>query len=269
MNSSTSTSPEPVVEMKKVSIGSMRGGTGAVLEQIDWTVQPGEFWVVAGHHGSGKSDLLWTLAGLMPPDTGDYRLMDEEMPVFEDVRRDVQLNVGLVLGGGRLLNHLSLGENIALPVRYHQDLDEVSALGRVAQVLEVTGLTQRVAQMPGALGRHWRQRAGLARALATDPDLLLLDDPLSGLDSQQAVWWVNFLNELHLGKLNIRSDPMTIVLVTDTLDPWRKLATHCALLEQGRMVLMGRPGSPEMDAHPKMREYGALRRWGFDAAEGI
>jgi len=269
MKAPVETPPAPVIEMANVSIGSMRGGSGAVLEQVHWSVGMNEFWVVAGHHGSGKTDLLLTLAGLMAPVTGEYRLLETIMPVFEDARLDVRLRVGLVFNGGRLMNHLSLGGNVALPVRYHQDLDEVSALDKVAPILEATGLTRFASQMPGALGRHWHHRAGLARALATAPDLLLLDDPLSGLDSRHASWWVSFLDALRRGNPEFRSRGMTIVVTSDTLAPWRSAATHCALLEDGALMPMGCLSAPEVHGDPKVQEYIDHGRWAFDPQQGI
>jgi ABC-type transporter Mla maintaining outer membrane lipid asymmetry ATPase subunit MlaF len=255
-----------VIEMDTVSIGSLHDPGASVIEAIEWTVRKGEFWVIAGHNGSGKSDLLLTLAGLMAPLAGRYRCLGEPMPILEDARPGHRLKVGLVFGGGRLLNRLNLGDNVALPVRYHEDLDEASALHRVMPILQATGLTPMAARMPGTLGRHWHQRAGLARALATHPELLLLDDPLSGLDSPHAAWWIRFLQDAHGGRQPFCSRDMTLVLATDTLAPWRQVATHCALLEAGRLVSMGCPNAPDVSGHPKIREYSGPGRWTFDPA---
>lgn len=269
MNAPVQASPKSVIEMADVSIGSMQGGGEVVLEQLNWSVREGEFWVIAGHHGSGKSDLLLTAAGLMAPLAGEYRLRDEALPVFEDARLEMRLKVGLVFSGGRLLSHLSLGENVALPLRYHQDLDEGAASGKVAAILAATGLTHLASRMPGTVGRHWHQRGGLARALATDPDLLLLDDPLSGLDSRHSSWWVSFLGDLSRGRQAFRSRRVTLVLATDRLAPWRTVATHCALAEGGRLIPMGCLNAPEVSGHPRLQEYGGAGRWAFDPARGI
>jgi phospholipid/cholesterol/gamma-HCH transport system ATP-binding protein len=256
MKAPVQASPKSVIEMADVSIGSMRVGGERVIEQIRWRVREGEFWVIAGHHGSGKSDLLLTVAGLMAPVAGEYRLMEESLSVFEDARVEVRLKVGLVFSGGRLLNDLSLGENVALPLRYHQDLDDATAMGRVGKILEATGLTHLASRMPGTLGWHWHQRAGLARALATDPDLLLLDAPLSGLDSRHASWWVGFLDDLCRGQQAFHARPMTLVLATDSLAPWQGVATHCALAEEGRLIPLGCLHGSEVEGHPKIQEYG-------------
>jgi ABC-type transporter Mla maintaining outer membrane lipid asymmetry ATPase subunit MlaF len=253
-----------VIELENVSIGSMHGGDEPVIEDIHWRVGQGEFWVVAGHHGSGKSDLLLALAGLMAPLAGDYRLGNAPLPVFGESHPDIRLKVGLVFNGGRLLNHLSVVENVALPVRYHEDTDEAAALDKVAPILDATGLVRFGSRMPGTLGRHWCQRAGLARALATRPDLLLLDDPLSGLDSRHAAWWVEFLGDLSRGRPDFPGHPLTLIVVTGSLAPWRQVATHCALLEDRRLMPLGCLSQPDVIGHPRIREFLAQGRWAFD-----
>src|SRR5437016_9236274 len=113
---------EPVIEMQEVALGSMRDQTVLVAEEINWTVVAGDYWVVAGLQGSGKSDFLMMTGGLMPPLSGTYRLFGEEMPIFEDARLKKRLRLGLAFETGQLFNQLTVAENIALPLRYHENL---------------------------------------------------------------------------------------------------------------------------------------------------
>ncbi|MCU0772779.1 MAG: ATP-binding cassette domain-containing protein [Verrucomicrobia bacterium] len=264
MSPASSAAGTRVIELEEVSIASLHRSGVTVLQRVDWRVEPGEFWVVAGHHASGKSDLLMTLAGLIAPGAGRYRLLGEAMPIFEDSRLPARLKAGLVFNGGQLLNQLTLGQNVTLPLRYHHDLDDATALERASQLMEALELTPFTDRMPGAMGRQWNQRAGLARALVMQPELLLLDDPLSGLDVRHTAWWIGFLDGLCRGTQPCHPQPLTLVVTADTLAPWGAVATHCAVLEQRTLVPMGCLREPQVRDHARVREYLAHNRWGFD-----
>ncbi len=266
MTTAASPSKVCVIEMEGVSIGSLYRPGVTVLEQVDWRVESGQFWVVAGHHASGKSDLLLTLAGLVAPAGGQYRLLGEPMPIFEESRLPARLKAGLLFSGGQLLSQLTLGENITLPLRYHRDLDEPQALERAAALIEAMDLTPLAHRMPGTVGRQWHQRAGCARALMMQPELLLLDDPLSGLDARHTAWWVSFLEGLCRGTHAFHPQPVTLVVTADTLAPWGAVATHCAVLEQRALVPVGCLREPQVREHVRVREYLTHSRWGFDAS---
>lgn len=267
MNTAVQTPPAPVIEMENVSVGSLYRPGVTVLEQVNWVVEQGQFWVVAGHHASGKSDLLMTVAGLIGPIKGAFRFLGEPIPIFEDSRLEARCKVGLLFSGGQLLNQLTLGENIILPLRYHRNLDEVGARERAGSVIDALELRSWLEQMPGSVGRQWLQRAGLARALVLEPELLLLDDPLSGLDARHTAWWVDLLGDLCRGKHPCLPRPLTIVVTADTLAPWSDVATHCAVLENGALMPMGCLQEPETRAHTRVREYMVHRRWAFDRVQ--
>src|SRR5436309_4299693 len=112
------------IEMQAVAVSAMRDQSIQVAEGINWTVAAGDYWVVAGLQGAGKSDFLMMTAGLMPPAQGSYRLFGEEMPIFDEARLNHRLRLGLVFDGGQLLNHLTVWENVALPLLYHETLAE-------------------------------------------------------------------------------------------------------------------------------------------------
>ena len=109
----------PAIEMHDVAVGGMRDQSLTVLEGINWRVAEGDYWVVAGLQGSGKSDLLMMTGGLMPPLSGAYNLFGEPMPIFEEARLKTRLRLGLAFDTGQLFNHLTVAQNVALPLRYH------------------------------------------------------------------------------------------------------------------------------------------------------
>ncbi|MDW8308915.1 MAG: ATP-binding cassette domain-containing protein [Verrucomicrobiales bacterium] len=230
---------EVLLEMRQVSFGAMRDQTQPVATEVNWTVCAGEVWVVAGPQRSGKTDLLLFAAGLMPPLRGTYRCFNVEMPVTGDAPLEAFPPVALVFDGGQLFNHLSVADNLALPLRYHERLPADAARRRVEPLLEATGLTPWAERLPQTLGRNWQKRAGLARALALRPQLLLLDNPLGGLDARHRAWWLTFLGALARGQTALELPPVTLIATDDSFEPWMGAATRFALLHEGRFTVIG------------------------------
>ena len=229
----------PAIGMEAVTVGSMQDLSSVVVEAIDWTVSPGDFWVVAGLQGAGKSDFLMMAGGLMPPAGGRYRLFGEEMPVFEESRLLARLRLGLVFDGGQLFNQLTVQENISLPVRYHRNLTRAEAEKEAQPFLEATELGPWRDSTPGTIGRNWRKRVGLARALILKPEVLLVDSPLEGLDPRHLNWWLGFLGELSKGHSLLGGRPVTLVITTADVRPWKGLARQFAVLKDRRFVVLG------------------------------
>ncbi len=231
-NSAHNPTSAPIIEMNDVTVGSLLEPERVVLEEVNWSVAPGEFWVIAGMNGSGKTDLLSLTAGLMPPLRGAYRLFDCEMPIYGEDLLAQRLRLGLVFETGNLLHEINVHENIALPLRYHRSLTWQEVEDRVKMMLNLTGLAPHAQTMPGMLGRQWHKRVGLARALMLEPEVLLLDHPVSGLDFRQANWFLNFFDELAAGHDFLSKRPLTIVVTADDLRPWQNTACRFALLKQ-------------------------------------
>ncbi len=229
----------PAIEMQDVAAGAMHDLNALVAEGIHWQVAVGDYWVVAGLQGSGKSDFLMMTGGLIGPQRGCYRLFGEEMPIFDDARLKTRLRLGLVFDGGQLFNHLTVRENVALPLRYHRNLSAAEAAPAVERMLQATELGPWADSTPGALGRNWQKRAGLARALILRPELLLVDNPLAGLDLRHVHWWLGFLEELSKGHSLLDGRPVTLVVTTADLRPWKGHARQFAVLKQQRLVLLG------------------------------
>jgi ABC-type transporter Mla maintaining outer membrane lipid asymmetry ATPase subunit MlaF len=149
------------------------------------------------------------------------------------------LRLGLVFDGGQLFNHLTIWENVALPLRYHQDLTKAEADEAVRKLLEATELEPWADSTPGAIGRHWQKRVGLARALSLQPEILLVDSPLSGLDLRHASWWLQFLEDLSQGQVLGRKRPMTLVVSSPDLRQWQGHAHQFAIIRNKRFAVLG------------------------------
>jgi ABC-type transporter Mla maintaining outer membrane lipid asymmetry ATPase subunit MlaF len=224
--------PPPVMELREVSVGSIRDLEATVIEGMNWSVAAGEFWVLAGREYSGKSDLLMLLAGLMPPVTGHYTLFGRDVRGFGEAALAERLRVGLVFQGGQLFNHLTVAENIALPLLYHQNLPPAETARRVQTLLDLMELTSLAGLTPANIAANMRQRVGLARALVLQPEILLLDNPLAVLGARHSQWWLHFLEQLAGGHEYFGRRPMTLVVATDDLRPWQSDRHKFALLHE-------------------------------------
>ena len=169
------------------------------------------------------------------------------MPIYEEELLRDRLRLGMVFDGGHLFHHLSVAENIALPLRYHRSAGAQDLRQRVEAMLEATELSHWANSRPGALGRNWQKRVGLARALVLEPEVLVLDNPLGGLDLRHTLWWLNFLGQLSAGGGFNQGRPMTLVATAEDLRPWRLRATRFAVLQDRRLVTVGERST--LDAH--------------------
>jgi ABC-type transporter Mla maintaining outer membrane lipid asymmetry ATPase subunit MlaF len=231
----------PLLELRDATIPALDAPARPMIEAVDWSVTAGEYWVIGGRPGSGKSDLLAVAAGLVRPLCGRHRLFGRELTGRQgDELLPERLRVGLVFDdGGRLFSAMTVRDNVALPLCYHRHCAPEAVRDRVNAVLEATGLTALGNRPGGRINRSWRQRAALARALALEPEALLLDNPLTGLDPRQVRWWLEFVDALVAGHPVLGGRPATLVVATDELRPWRQRGDHFALIDGGRWRLVG------------------------------
>ena len=222
----------PLVELREVAVAA-RDAAEILIEGVDWSVEAGEFWLVAGLPGCGKSQLLQTAAGLLPPARGRCRLFGREVAELAEAEYlPLRHRIGFVFpDGGRLFNQLTVAQNVGLPLCYLRDcpLDQVAE--PITRLLDQTGLLAFANAYPAMLSRSFRQRVAVARALALEPDLLFLDNPLSGLDAGQARWWLEFVAGLVRRGAASEGHPRTVVAAVDDLRPWLGLARHVGLIQ--------------------------------------
>src|SRR5439155_18402990 len=161
---------------------------------------------------------------------------------------------------GQLFNHLTVRENIALPLRYHKNLTQEAAHERVTQLLEALELGPFADSTPGAMARNWQKRVGLARALILEPELLLLDAPLTGLDLRHLHWWLSFMDQLWKGHTLVGGRPMTLAVTTADFRPWKGRAHQFAILRDKHFHALGTWAQVENAASDLVRELLAVEK---------
>lgn len=251
------TTPAPVpdsnplaIEMIQATVTAIRSPEKVVLEGVDWSVAVGDYWVIGGLHASGKSDFMAVAAGIMPPARGVCRVFGRDLfagPDHESL--PTRLRIGMVFDGGQLLHHLTVAENVALPIGYHRNQSQTEINAQVDALLALTGLASAANERPGFIGRNRQQRAGLARALALRPEVLLLDNPLTGLDPRDVWWWLDLLDQLSAGHPILNGRPLTLAVTGDDLRPWRRRARQFAVLKEKSLIVLG--NRPDLDGHPE------------------
>ena len=229
-----------ILDLQDVSVPSRRDAEAISLSHVTWSVQARDFWIIGGPQGAGKSDLIFMLAGLTKPLAGCYKLFGYDMGQhFGDEFLPNRLRVGTVFDDSRLLSNLTFAENVALPARYHHNLHADEARSWTELLLRAVDTAEFADNKPSAAARPWRQRAALARALALKPDVLLLENPLRGMDGRHTAWWVTFIEKLTRGHDLMSGKPMTIVASTDEFRPWRNSAAQFAALHERRFEMLG------------------------------
>ncbi len=217
-----------------------------VLKGLDFTVEPGEVFVIMGPSGSGKTVLLKHIIGLEAPDAGEVLIAGESInsPGVMDRHR-----MAMVFQSGALLNSLTVGENVGLYLAEHRLKTPVEIDRIVAEKLELLGLKGTEEKMPNELSGGMRKRVSIARALVIEPELMLYDEPTSELDPLMAVT----IGEEIL-KLNRRTHVSSIV-VTHDRDLAFGIADRIALIHEGEIVCVGPPDKVRAFQHPLLQKF--------------
>ncbi|MGH7894161.1 MAG: ABC transporter ATP-binding protein [Candidatus Binatia bacterium] len=228
---SAAASQPPLLEVEDVVAGY---GEQQVLDGVSLGVEPGEILVVLGATGSGKSTLLRCIVGLLPPGRGSVRIRGRDVHASDEAgREEILRHVGMAFQEAALLNSMTTTENVALPIVEHWGLDEETALMLARMRLARVGLAGAGGKLPSELSGGMRKRAGIARAIALEPGLVLFDEPSTGLDPITA----RAIDELILG-LKARGD-MGIVAVTHELGSINTIADRAIMLAHGRIIAAG------------------------------
>jgi len=223
---------EPAIVIQDVSksFGSQR-----VLDGVSFKVRRGETLAVLGRSGTGKSVLLRIIVGLQAPDAGSALVLGANMSEASsaDVNK-VRMQMGFLFQHAALYDSLTVAENVAFPLVHHRkDLSQSERNDRVEQLLEEVGLSGHSSKMPSNISGGMQKRAGLARALALDPVILLLDEPTAGLDPISS----GEIDELIL-KLQ-EEHKMASIVVTHDMVSAKTIATRIALMDKGKIVIEG------------------------------
>jgi phospholipid/cholesterol/gamma-HCH transport system ATP-binding protein len=240
-----------------------RFGAKTIHQELELDVARGEVLGVVGGSGTGKSVLLRTIVGLNPAKAGRIEVMGEELTKLGgEARRRVERRWGVLFQDGALFSSMTVAENVQVPMKEHLGLPQHLMDELAAVKIAMVGLPADAgAKIPAELSGGMRKRAGLARALALDPELLFLDEPTSGLDPIGAAEFDALVRDLQ------RSLNLTVFMVTHDLDSLIGICDRVAALVDKRLKI-GTIAELMSDAHPWIQAYFAGPR-GRAAAAGL
>lgn len=219
---------EPLIEFGQLKLSF---GSHCLYDDLSLRVHRGETLTILGASGSGKSVMLKLLIGLIKPDAGSIRFDGQELvPLSEKQLLPVRRRISMLFQGGALFDSLTVGENIAYPIREHLRLSESEVAARVAQKLELVGLPGIEQMPPAELSGGMRKRVAIARAIAADPEVILYDEPTTGLDPINT----RRINELILSIQ--RSFRVTSLVVTHDLASAFMVSDRLAMLSERRIL---------------------------------
>jgi len=238
--------------MPMLSVRDLRVSYGAVeiLHGINFEVKQGETLVILGGSGSGKSTLLRTLVGLERPSSGEIWIKGKNIAAISQTELDeIRKKIGMSFQGGALFGSMTVGDNVALPLREHTKLEESTIDIILRLKLEQVGLAGFEYYMPSQLSGGMKKRAAVARALAMDPEVLFFDEPSAGLDPIIAAGIDQLILELK------RAFRMTIVVVTHELASAYLIADRMVLIDKGNVVAIGTTEEMRSSSQPRVRQF--------------
>jgi len=225
-------------------------GEREILHGISFEVPAGETMVILGGSRSGKNTLLRTLVGLEKPTAGEIWMGDKNFAAMTDAERDaLRKKMGMSFQGGALFGAMTVGENVALPLHEHTNLDPSTIEIMVRLKLDQVGLSGFENYMPAQLSGGMKKRAAIARAMAMDPEILFFDEPSAGLDPIIAAG----IDELILKVKKVFR--MTIVVVTHELASAFLIADRMILVDKGNIVASGTPQELRESQQPRVRQF--------------
>jgi phospholipid/cholesterol/gamma-HCH transport system ATP-binding protein len=227
------------VELVGVDVASEDDPERLLVRDVTWGIDAGEWWAIGGGPASGKTALLSVAAGLNPPVRGVVRLFGSDLAAASESEQTAgRREIGFVFeNGGGLLGRLSVAENVALPLRYHSDLDPAHVRARVEALLRLAGLERLADLLPSQLPLALRQRVALLRSLAAPVRVLFLDSPFRGLAPSGVRWWLGFLRELRARRA-ADGEPLSLITSAYDFQALREDAERFAVLENGRFRVL-------------------------------
>jgi len=225
-------------------------GPEVVLDSLDLDIERGQTLVVIGRSGCGKSVLLKHITGLVRPDAGEILFEGEDMTRFARKKLfQMRMHFGMLFQGSALFDSMTAGENVALPLRKHSEMSEEKIATVVGEKLQLVGLTGVSAHYPAEMSGGMKKRVGLARAVVMNPQVVLYDEPTTGLDPIMA----DVINEL-IRTLQ-RELAITSVVVTHDIKSAYHVGDRIAMLHEGRIIFSGTPDEVRRTDNPVLRQF--------------
>ena len=211
-------------------------GGRLILDHINLTIDRGETVAILGQSGCGKTTLLRHMIGLNRPTSGEIYINGKNIfEIDEEEFNGIRKKVGVLFQSGALFNSMTVGDNVALPLREHTKLDESIIKIMTKMKLKLVGLSGFEHLMPNQISGGMKKRAGLARAIAMDPEILLCDEPSAGLDPIIGAGIDNLILQLD------KAFKMTIVVVTHKIKSAFTIANKIVMLLKGKVISIGKP----------------------------
>lgn len=228
----------------------VRYGEHEVLHNISFDVKAGETLTILGGSGSGKTTLLRSLIGLEKPSGGAIWIRGKDLCCIPPRElAELRKKFGVSFQGGALFGSMTVGENVALPLREHTQLDDSTIEVLVRLKLEEVGLSGYEDYNPAQLSGGMKKRAAIARALTMDPEVLFFDEPSAGLDPIIAAGIDDLILKLK------RAFAMTIVVVTHELASAFLIADRMMLIDKGKIIAIGTPEEMKANQEPRVRQF--------------
>jgi phospholipid/cholesterol/gamma-HCH transport system ATP-binding protein len=243
--------PEPSDDVA-ISVVNLRVSYGEreILHGITFDVRRGETMVILGGSGSGKSTLLRTLVGLEKPTSGEVWIQGSNTAEISEREMDeIRKRIGMSFQGSALFGSMTVGENVALPLHEHTDLEDSTIRVMVRIKLGQVGLGNFEDYMPSELSGGMKKRAAVARALAMDPEILFFDEPSAGLDPIIAAGLDELIMDLK------KAYAITIVVVTHELASAFLIADRMVYVDRGNIVALGTKEEFQASENPRVRQF--------------
>ncbi|MBF0473296.1 MAG: ABC transporter ATP-binding protein [Nitrospirae bacterium] len=225
-------------------------GNYKVLKDITVSIPRGKTTVILGGSGCGKSTLLKHLIGLLRPTNGTILINDKDITLMNEFQlNDIRRHIGILFQGAALLNSMTIADNVALPLKEHTRLNPETINIMVRMKLDLVGLSGFDHFFPAQLSGGMKKRAGIARAMALDPELLFFDEPSAGLDPVTAAG----IDDLILRLKSVFK--MTITVITHELPSVFMIADYVIMLEKGEMLFAGTLDELKASSHPAIRRF--------------
>lgn len=247
MRQTTASDSDVMLSLRDVRVSY---GEVEILHGITLDVNRGETLVILGGSGSGKSTLLRTLVGLEKASSGEIWIKGKNIAAISDAEMDeIRKKIGMSFQGGALFGSMTVGENVALPLREHTRLEDSTIEIMLRLKLEQVGLAGFEYYMPSQLSGGMKKRAAVARALAMDPEILFFDEPSAGLDPIIAAGIDQLILELK------QAFRMTIIVVTHELASAYLIADRMVLIDKGNLVANGTVAEMRASTQPRVRQF--------------